>query len=114
MSYISPENEGNLLLLTSVLLSVLWPLCLCTLERFKVELSTHRVHIHSRWCSSCNKYCVPFTATYDALLSGYLKLQVMRAHFFYLGPPVSICTEIVDISSKQPQFDGLNHPTPRA
>ena len=65
-------------------------------------------YTHPRLHSNRNKYCAPFTVAYAAALSDYLKFQATRSQNIYLGPPTSICTSIVDVSSRTNTVYGLS------
>ena len=108
VSCVNHEYESNLLPLTSILPSVLWPPCICALEWFEVEAPAHMGYTRPRLHSNCNKYCALFTAVYVAALSDYLKFQVTRSQLIYVGPLTPTCTQIVDVSSRTNTVYGLS------
>ena len=64
-------------------------------------------YTHLRLRPNRNKYCAPFTAVYVAALSDYLKFQVTRFRYIYIGPPISSCTDIIGVSGETNTVYGL-------
>ena len=65
-----------------------------------MEVPAHSDHTHPRMRPYRNEYRTPITVMRIAVLSDYLKFQVTRSQFIYLGPPISACAQIIDISGK--------------
>ena len=57
-------------------------------------------YTHPRLCPNRNKSCALSTAVYVSALSEYLKFQTTRSQFIYIGPPISTCADIIDISGE--------------
>ena len=59
-------------------------------------------YTHPRLYPNRNKSCAPSTAVYVAALSesDYIKFQMTRSHYIYIGPPISSCAVVIDISGR--------------
>ena len=65
-------------------------------------------YTHPRLRPNRNEYCAPFTVVYFAAPSDYLKFQVTRSQFIYLGPPTSTCAAVTNVSSRTETAYGLS------
>ena len=74
-----------------------------------MEAPAHMGYTHPRLRSDRNKPCAPFTVVvYVAALSDYLQFQVTQTSFSYVGPPLSVCLFISDVSGRTNTAYGLS------